>query len=248
MRLYIIRHAQSANNALWANSGTSAGRSSDPLLTETGRQQAQHLADLLSRSEPGAQTDPWDITDRHGFTITHLYTSLMQRAVLTATAVAQALDLPLVAWPELHEAGGIFMEDIEAGHRIGLPGPNRAFFEAEYPHLKLPDSLKDNGWWNRAYESQDEVRVRAGRVAQELFNRHGGSDDRVALVTHGAFSHYLLSLLLDRTVPQSEDRGPLYPWLMLSNTGITCLNFADRYATLYYTNRLDHLPKDLITI
>jgi len=202
----------------------------------------------MAGAEPEAQTDPWDITDRRGFAITHLYTSLMQRAVLTAAPVAQALDLPLVAWPELHEAGGVFRDDPNGGPRIGLPGPDRAFFEAHYPHLRLPDSLTGMGWWNRPFESREEVRVRAGRVARELFDRHGGSDDRVALVTHGAFSHYLLSLLLDRTVPQSEDRGPMYPWLMLSNTGITSLNYAEGYATLYYTNRLDHLSRDLITI
>lgn len=248
MRLYIIRHAQSANNALWANSGSSADRSPDPLLTETGRQQAQRLAELLARTEPDAQTDPWDMTEQRGFNISHIYTSLMQRAVLTGAAVARALELPLVAWPDLHETGGIFKDDLEAGHRIGLPGPNRAFFEASYPDLRLPDSLTGNGWWNRPYESREEVRVRAQRVARQLFDRHGGTDDRVVIVTHGAFGHYLLSLLLDRTVPQSDDRVPLYPWLHMSNTGITSLNYAEGYATLYYANRLDHLPGHLITI
>ncbi|MGD2079392.1 MAG: phosphoglycerate mutase family protein, partial [Chloroflexota bacterium] len=141
MRLYIIRHAQSTNNALWADTGTSTGRSSDPVLSEAGQQQARHLAEMLAQVDPEAQTDPWDIADQRGFAISHLYTSLMQRAVLTATAVAQTLELPLVGWPDLHEVGGIFEEGPEEGQRIGLPGPNRAFFEENYPHLRLPEAM-----------------------------------------------------------------------------------------------------------
>lgn len=248
MRLYIIRHAQSENNALWASTGSSSGRDPDPGLTDTGRQQAQCLAESLAQVDPEAESDPWDMADQRGFAITHLYTSLMQRAIMTATAVANALSLPLVAWPELHEAGGIYEDGPEDGQRIGLPGPSRPFLERHYPHLALPDSLGDQGWWNRPYESRIEVRQRARRVAAELFRRHGGTEDRVAMVTHGAFSNYLLSHLLDRIDPPDDQPSSRYPWLMMSNTGITCLNYGDGYATLYYSNRLDHLPRGLITI
>ena len=34
---------------------------------------------------------------------------------------------------------------------------------------------------------------------------------------------------------------------MMNNTGITRLDYTPRYATLCYTNRLEHLPKHLIT-
>lgn len=248
MRLYIIRHAQSENNALWANTGSSHGRNSDPLLTEIGQQQAQCLADLLARVEPEVETDPWDMADQRGFAITHLYTSLMQRAILTATAVANALDLPLLGWADLHEVGGIYEDGPEEGQRIGLPGPDRHHFETHYPHLVLPESQPEEGWWNRAYESRVEVRQRAWRVAKQLFDRHDQSDDRVAIVTHGAFTNYLLSHLLDRSVPPDDEPSPRHPWLMMSNTGITCLNYGDGYSTLYYINRLDHLPRGLITI
>ena len=247
MRLYIIRHAQSENNARWAATGASDGRSSDPSLTDTGHQQAQHLARFLARAEPSAETDPWDVADRRGFGITHLYTSLMQRAIVTATAVAQALELPLVAWTAIHEAAGIFEYEPDGGRRIGLPGPNRSFFETLYPHLLLPDSLGEDGWWNRPSESRAETRVRAGRVADELFDRHGHSEDRVALVTHGAFSHYFLSALLDRTEYEDDGPHPRRLWLLMNNTGITRLDFTSRYATLFYTNRLEHLPPHLIT-
>ncbi len=172
----------------------------------------------------------------------------MQRAILTATAVAQALDLPLVAWSDLHEVGGVYEDGPEEGQRIGLPGPDRQFFERQYPHVALPDVMAGQGWWNRPYESRAEARQRARRVAEELFRRHGGTDHRVAMVSHGAFGNYLLSHLLDRAAPPDDRPSARYPWLMMSNTGITCLNYGDGYATLFYTNRLDHLPRGLITI
>lgn len=247
MRLYIIRHAQSENNALWSRTGSSEGRNSDPLLTETGQKQAHLLADYLAQADPGVETDYWDVSERHGFGITHLYTSLMQRAVLTATAIAQALDLPLLAWPEIHEQGGIFEYDPDKDERRGLPGPNRAFFAERYPHLTLPDSITDQGWWNGRYEDRTETLQRARLVAAEVFERHGKTDDRLALVTHGAFGHYLLSVLLNRSELDNDGPNPTRPWLMMNNTGITRLGYTSEYATLFYTNRLEHLPRDLIT-
>ena len=247
MRLYIIRHAQSENNALWARTGNSDGRSPDPLLTQAGRQQARHLADYLAHSGSAAGTDYWDVLDRRGVAISHLYTSLMQRSVLTGTAVAQALNLPLNAWPDLHEVGGIYRNVPDGDERVGLPGPNRAIFESEYPRLLLPDDLGDEGWWNRPYESRQQTRQRARRVADDLFDRHGGSDDHVALVTHGAFGHVLLSALLGRREAEDDSPDPRRLWLLMNNTGITRLDYTSRYATLLYLNRLDHLPQALIT-
>ena len=46
-------------------------------------------------------------------------------ACAPSPAVARALDLPLVAWPDLHEAGGVYEDGPEDGQRIGLPGPDR---------------------------------------------------------------------------------------------------------------------------
>jgi 2,3-bisphosphoglycerate-dependent phosphoglycerate mutase len=247
MRIYFIRHAQSENNALWARTGNSDGRSPDPLLTPAGQEQARHLAEFLARPESAAETDMWDVLDRRGFTISHLYTSLMQRSVLTGTVLAQALNLPLQAWPDLHEVGGIYQDVPDGEERMGLPGPNRAFFESEYPRLLLPDTLGDEGWWNRPYESREQIRQRARRVAGELFDRHGGSEDHVALVTHGAFGYVLLSALLDRRETQDDAPDPRRLWLLMNNTGITRLDYTSRYATLVYLNRLDHLPPDLIT-
>jgi hypothetical protein len=48
-----------------------------------------------------------------GFHITHVYCSLMERAVATGHRVAEALDLPLLGWIDIHETGGMFLYDEE---------------------------------------------------------------------------------------------------------------------------------------
>ena len=50
----------------------------------------------------------------------------MVRSVATGTVLAQALKLPLGAWEDIHEVGGIHARNEETGEHPGLPGKNRA--------------------------------------------------------------------------------------------------------------------------
>jgi len=111
MQLYYIRHAQSFNNALYAINGSLSERSDDPELTEVGIQQAKILAGFLGRNTTDNQIDPNDTQNISGFHITHIYTSLMVRAVATGVWIARQLDLPLYGWVDLHEWGGVYLED-----------------------------------------------------------------------------------------------------------------------------------------
>jgi 2,3-bisphosphoglycerate-dependent phosphoglycerate mutase len=248
MQFYFIRHAQSENNALWARTRSARGRSEDPALTEIGRQQAQHLATFLAQSDPSAPVDERDSYNRRSFGLTHLYTSLMLRAVATGTAVAQALDLPLVAWEDIHEQGGIFLHDEESGQRRGLAGSDRAYFATHYPHLLLPEPFSAGGWWNhRPYEPYEEVPARARRFLDALLARHGRTDDRVAIISHGGFYHALLSILLNYTTPNSDLDEPRHIWFQINNTAITRIDFVAEAIVVMYLNRVDFLPPELIT-
>lgn len=242
MQFYFIRHGQSVNNLLWIRTGSSEGRSEDPVLTPTGRQQAREVARFLQQANPttALASHGRAIQNVAGFGITHLYTSLMLRAVSTATTIAEALDLPLVAWKDLHETGGIFRVDKQTGERIGLPGKNRAYFETYYPHLALPDDLNQKGWWNRPFEEYEPRPLRAKRVLNDLLDRHGGTDDRVAVVSHAGFYNHLLRAILD--LP--EQKGF---WFALNNAAITRIDFDDEEVVLGYSNRIDFLPKELLT-
>jgi broad specificity phosphatase PhoE len=243
MQLYFIRHGQSANNFLWDQTQSNKGRSEDPPLTDIGRQQATLVARLAGecadsmRDIPSLNTP----TQNHGFGLTHVYCSLMLRAVDTGYAVAQACQLPLIAWIDLHEHGGIYLED-EQDVPHGLPGKGRRYFAERYPNLILPETLDENGWWNRRYEFPEERRPRAQRVAQTLLERHGQTADRVAVITHGAFYNQLMSVIL-KTPPPDESRQ----WFVLNNCAVTRLDFVDNELGIVYTNRIDFLPRELIT-
>ncbi|UCC63034.1 MAG: histidine phosphatase family protein [Anaerolineae bacterium] len=242
MQLYFIRHGQSENNLLWAETGSSQGRSEDPGLTPVGRRQAELVARFLSRDLSGPESDSSDADGQNvnGFGITHLYTSLMIRAVATGTIVATALDLPLVAWKDVHEFGGIYRNDEGTNERIGLPGNDRAYFGAHYPGLVLPDSLGEGGWWNRPYEQPEERPPRARRFLNELLDRHGATDDRVAVVSHGGFFNHLLRAVLN--LP--EDSGC---WFSMNNAAVTRIDFGEGEVAVRYLNRVDFLPSEFIT-
>ena len=240
MQLYFIRHGQSENNALWKRTGSGKGRSEDPELTEVGRQQSEFLAQFLRRTDSIVAVNGRDTQNITGFGITHLYSSLMVRAVATGTIIAKALDLPLVAWEDLHERGCIYLEDGQTGEHIGQAGKDRAYFEAHYPDFVLPDSLGEAGWWNRPYEEPEQRLPRAQRFLRDLMERHGHTDDRVAVVGHGGFYNDLLAAILN--LPQREGY-----WFALHNAAITRIDFSDERIGLVYLNRVDFLPKELVT-
>jgi 2,3-bisphosphoglycerate-dependent phosphoglycerate mutase len=237
MQLYFIRHAQSANNKLYDETGSWNGRDSDPELTELGHEQAQRLAEHVACTN--GESPHRDYVNRGGFGFTHLYSSPMVRALATAVYLSAALDLPLVVWEELHEVGGIFFIDDKTGERIGQPGKTRSELAARFPLAQLPATLTDSGWWNRSPESAEVLAQRARRFVNDLVERHGG-DDRVAIVSHGGFYNLVLAELQGAPA----DNGF---WFNINNTGITRFNFVPEGIGLAYANRLEHLPADLIT-
>jgi 2,3-bisphosphoglycerate-dependent phosphoglycerate mutase len=240
MQLYFIRHGQSTNNELWERMGPNRERSEDPELTTTGRMQAAALAQYLSQMPSLGDTPQFDNQNIGGFGITHLYCSLMVRAVATGTTISETLDLPLVAWEEIHEGGGIYLDDPDTGEKVGRAGRNRAYFEEHFPGFILPQSMDGDGWWNRPFEEREQRYVRARCFLDELAMRHSGTEDRVAIVSHAGFYNYLLAELLG--LPQRSGY-----WFSLNNTAITRIDFRPEDVGLVYLNRLDFLPRELVT-
>jgi 2,3-bisphosphoglycerate-dependent phosphoglycerate mutase len=242
MQLYFIRHGQSENNLLWALTRMHDERNEDPELTPLGRQQAEVLAEYLNRPDPGEVGLDMDYNPQNvrGFGFTHLYCSLMVRAVQTGRPVARALDLPLVGWIDLHETGGIHFREPEAEEPTGRPGHGRSFFQRHYPELVLPDSVTEAGWWNRPFESQEERPARARRFLEELARRHGGSDDHVAVISHGGFYNHVMRCLLG--MPEGQSR-----WFSMNNAAITRIDFDPETTWIHYTNHCDFLPREMIT-
>ena len=244
MQLYFIRHGQSRNNASWDSSGSEKGRVADPALTELGHKQAQCVAQFLTRADPNFQYAGRDSQNGRGFSITHLYCSMMTRAVQTATPIAQALHLPLVAWPDAHEHGGIYLDD-ENGEPGGKPGLTRAQCAELFAHLQVPEWLDERGWWqSRSYESEEHYRLRAQRFLDELLDKHNNSDDGVAVVSHGAFYTQLMRTLLGMTKFDGHN------WFAMNNCAISRIDFdidTQMHLAIVYQNRAEFLPREWLS-
>ena len=242
LQLYFIRHGQSTNNAWWQESDRETylgGRDADPDLTRAGAKQAALLAEYVARPVDDQAFDP---QNRHGFGLTHLYCSLMIRAVKTGKAIADRTGLDLVAMPEVHETGGMFVGDVQEGEAQfeGVSGPGRSYFQDHFPDLVIPEDLSEEGWWNREKEPRDQYQARADRVIDQLLAEHQGQDHRVGIVMHGGIFTRILTGLFDV-------RAEKY-WFLMNNCAITRVDVDDDgHVMLAYMNKVDFLPDDLIT-
>ena len=148
-KLYLIRHAQSENNAIWDGSGDDQpGRVPDPEITATGHLQSEALAAHLAHPSAEPRQHPYQSAPDAQFGLTQIYCSLMTRSILTADYIANACELELQALPDVFEKHGIY--DVDAhGNLLGLPGQDRDYFTGRFPQLGLPAEFNDEGWWNR---------------------------------------------------------------------------------------------------
>jgi broad specificity phosphatase PhoE len=226
MDLYIIRHAQSTNNAL----DDPRNRSCDPRLTELGLRQAEILAGHLAASPH---------LDGDGPTI-RLYCSPMWRALQTAHVMGRALGLSPEVWVDIHEIGGIYLDHGEAGGLVGYPGATRHQILADFPSVALPTQVTGEGWWQGGYEDWPACHRRAARVAEALRDQ-SGRQERVLMVTHGGFINALMNIL----VGQSPDSPVVYHQ---RNTAISLISFGDNGRLhIHYLNRASHLAPDMVS-
>lgn len=242
MDLYIIRHAQSTNNALLDQ----RVRVCDPLLTELGYRQAQLLAEhLVSGRDAGGEVPSADPEAGTGgntssYGIARILCSPMRRALLTVHPVGQALGLCPEVWLDIHEHGGIYLDHGDGVGKVGYPGITRPELLAQFPDYAVPDELTDAGWWHDGYEELAGCAARAARVADRL-RAMGDSSERIAMVTHGGFSSFLLNALLGPAQAQPTSYHH-------DNVGISLIRFKpDGRISVRYLNRIAHLPPEMIT-
>ncbi len=169
MKVYLIRHAQSWNNAL-----PEEDRVEDPGLTELGTLQAQRLAERIAELE-----------------LTRLYVSPFLRTLLTAAPLASATGLSPHVRIDIHEVGGCY-----GGYgrsMVGRPGMNRREIMARFPSYNFHDDLPEEGWWgSRPRECHDQAAKRARQVMAWLQSNYGATDHRVGIVTHADFKSSFL--------------------------------------------------------
>lgn len=248
MRLYLIRHSESANNALLSGTGNESDRTPDPEITQRGQHQGRHLAEHLHDSQAESRRKPASAPsgDEFGFGVNHLYCSLMTRSILTADYIAQRTGLRAVAHPEIFERGGLYEED-DGGLRIGVAGPGRSYFVERFPDLVVPADMDETGWYRREAEADDVFCRRVENALEDIIERHQATADHVALVVHGDFIDQSLNYLmgLERKSANYDDAW-MGNWAM-HNTSITRIDISGAARVVVYTNRVDHLPHELVS-
>jgi len=165
MELYLIRHAQSENNAR-----PTALRVEDPGLTSVGHKQAELLGQWVC-----------------GLSLTHVYTSAFLRTLLTSSYIYRSTGIAPQVRAELHEVGGCVAGNTP-GQMTGRPGMNRPQVEQQFPGYEFPDDLPEEGWWrSQPYEPHENALLRARNLLQRTLDEFAGTNARIAYVMHADF-------------------------------------------------------------
>ena len=161
----------------------------DAELTPLGRQQAREAGSRLA-----------------GEGITHVLCSPLVRALHTATEVAKACAIGEISvMPELQETR-------RSVHR----GFGRSELLQRFPLAQFPHTIEGDGWdhGGETYESGLERGFSAIAALRSCYR----AQDRLAVVSHGAFINYLLRALLH--IPASR-----HIWFIVNNCSITNIRF-----------------------
>ena len=175
MQLFLIRHAQSQNNAQPEHL-----RVEDPPITEIGHQQAERLAEVLPALE-----------------LTHLVTSPFRRTLETTEHLRRAVGLNPEVRTELHEVGGC-MRGPSVAEMVGAPGMNRDEIIAEFTGYQVGNEIGEAGWWGgKPYESFELASARAKNLLARTLHEYASTDARVAYVMHADFKSLFLQQFCD---------------------------------------------------
>ena len=171
MELYLIRHAQSVNNALSVQD-----RVEDPPLTDIGHQQCKHLAKWIPSLK-----------------LSRLVTSPFLRALQTADHIGRSVILTPEVRIDLHEQGGCVSGPTRDDF-VGQPGMTRSQIHSLFPEFRIAPNIDDNGWWgNKPFEPEDAARQRAARLISDTVEEFAGTQARVAYVMHGDILRLVLA-------------------------------------------------------
>ena len=220
MQLYLIRHAESENNAKPLHR-----RVEDPSLTAVGRLQAKHLGDWVKTAK-----------------IDTLICSPVRRALQTTRFIADAKEQHVHVWADCFEEGGIYPgygpDAMEGG--TGLSRAQVIAHVGDETNTTLDETITDSGWYGRDRETPDEAIARATTVIQRFLTTFGTTDRSVAAVIHADFKRKLLDQMLNGSVDASRLGS-------LRNAGITKVNYIGGRWELDWFNSVSHLPAKLIT-
>ncbi|AOZ73227.1 hypothetical protein BK816_07950 [Boudabousia tangfeifanii] len=240
MKLLLIRHAESQNNALMA-AGRADERVPDPAISSLGQQQSQALANWLQAGGSAGEVPP----------PTRLVSSLMRRTIETALPTAKALNLPIEAHLRTFERRGPFAGTMS--NPLPFYGTPRSELQAITELVQLPAECTEDGWWDGHLEDSTEGYERALELAAWL--RAMPEDETVYLVAHGDIGTYLINALMNpgrvqKIIEEAKTQGEtgekwverqVGNWVYLDNTSTSLFQLDGDETRIYWMDRIDHL-------
>jgi 2,3-bisphosphoglycerate-dependent phosphoglycerate mutase len=216
--LFLVRHAQSANNAQ-----DERYRIPDPSITKLGHAQSERLAEALA-----------------DLRLTILVTSPFLRSIETTRWAAARTGLVPRIHRDIFEQGGCY-RGYAPGERMPEKGMGRSELQSLCPGWHIDPSIAETGW-NQLdrYEGRAEAFARARGVVRWFESTDWCQQDRVAMVIHADFKMRLLEAMLDREDLESH-LGEVV------NTSITRLSRSGSGWKLDFWNSHQHLSPDMIT-
>ncbi|HEV7643097.1 MAG TPA: histidine phosphatase family protein [Pyrinomonadaceae bacterium] len=187
--LYLIRHGQSAGNA----EGRFGGHSATP-LSELGHRQADITAKALSKER-----------------VTVIYSSDLERAVQTATALSEVTGLPVNKTDVFRERNigvleGLTFDEAEQE----FPGDYKALVDRNIVHVITRG------------ESYRQLVERVSGAVDEILEKHKGG--KIAVFAHTGTICFLTLHLIGALNPETV----CTPWIVTSNCGINKFEFRGR--------------------
>ena len=210
MDVYVMRHAESTNNALDVATIENDAREHDPGVTARGLAQCAAVrargGGARSRSSSSSTSTSREV---------EVWSSPMRRCLMTADALARGLGVRFGVRADLHEHGGCFRgaRGGGGGGVVGLPGMTKAEMEDAFPACDVPLEL-EHGWWSpeRGCESVRDAQERARGTAEWLWARARAMNaleepaKDLYIVAHGMFIDMLFKTLFN--APRTTGKQP----------------------------------------
>lgn len=163
LRLLLIRHGESFNNALQDKPGMTEElfqqeRQVDPELSELGWRQARAVANFFAN---GFADCP---LIAEALPVVALHVSPVKRALQTLQPLAERSGLRTEVWSDCFEVGGMY-------HHSGTEyrGMSRAEIQEQFPTYNVPADITEEGWYKLpGRESLEQAIERAEGIAQRL--------------------------------------------------------------------------------
>jgi len=261
--IVLIRHAESFNNAIYAQIRDALGleyseeafeaeekklRKADPDLSTRGQRQASLLGTYFAQQ--GGLSSTFGVPSETEWSV---YSSPMDRCLKTSEQIARSLpDIRVNVRGDLYESGGCFenqVPEVEGASctTIGKPGRTAVQVEAEYgASFSCVPGLMENGWYygHDAEETNEEFKARSLRVVEWLFAMHADSVANasrrgIVLVIHGN----LISAIINGLI--SKNSSVHQALFVHNNTGYTHLQLlvegSHSVVSMQALNRVHHL-------